>query len=179
MFVEFVTKAGCDVRDGQARGVGRCNRPGLAMLQDALQQGSLDIEILGNDLDNPIATADQGQIIVEVAERDQARGIRSVKSCWLRLFQAVHCPEDELISGCWRCISSGSGRHDIEEDDWNSSVGDVGSDAGAHGSGAEDGDFRDLAVRWQGLPPVVCSLLNGRSVSQEGGAGKAESSPIR
>ena len=42
-----------------------------------------------------------------------------------------------------RAGPSASGRNDIEQITGNAGIGKVRGDAGAHGSGAEDGDFID------------------------------------
>ncbi len=135
-----------DFVDGQAGGVGGGDGAGLAMPEDFFEEGALDVEVLGDDFDDPVAGCDQGHVVVEVAEGDEAGGFGREEGGGLGFFQAVEGGEDEFVARgglrVWCC----AGRDDVEKDDGDAGVGDVGGDAGAHGSGAEDGDFADLTA---------------------------------
>ena len=136
VFVEFVGEAVGDICDRETGGVGGGDRARLAVDQDFLQQSPLDFKVFGYDFDDPVAGGNEREIVVEVAERDQASGVRREKCRGFRLFQAVERSEDELVAGGSWSVGGGSRWHDIEENHWNSGVCDVCCDSGTHGSGA-------------------------------------------
>ncbi len=61
--------------DGQAAGVGGEDGVGAAVLRDLFEQSALDVEVLGDGFDDPVAVGDQGEIVVEVADGEEARGV--------------------------------------------------------------------------------------------------------
>ena len=118
--------------------------PGRRCCCDLVEQGALDVEVLGDGFDDPVAVGDEGEVVVEVAEGDEAGGVGGEEGRGLGFLQAVEGGEDEFVAlGLWR-VGGGAGRDDVEQDYGQAGVGDVRGDARAHGSGSEDGDLANL-----------------------------------
>ena len=79
--------------DGQAAGVGGEDGAGAAVLRDLCEQGVLDVEVLGYGFDDPVAIGDEGEVVVEVAEGEEARGVGCVEGGGLGFLEAVESGE--------------------------------------------------------------------------------------
>src|ERR1700722_3573904 len=77
MLLEIGVGLGSDVANGQSGGIACDDRAGTAMLGNASQEFALDLEILGDDFDDPVGLGAPGQIVLEVADGDEGRGAGS------------------------------------------------------------------------------------------------------
>ena len=145
MLLQVFVEASHDFRDGKSGGVGGSDGAGFTVLEHLGEQRAFDLKVFGDDFDNPVTAGDQRHIVVEVAEGDEAGGIRGEEGCRLGLLEAVEGAQHKLVARGLGSVGGGAGRDDIEQHDGHAGVGDVGGDARTHGSGAEDGDFGDLA----------------------------------
>ena len=94
-------------------------------MADFIKQGAFDVEIFGDDLDDPVTVGDEAHVVVEVADRDEASGVGRVEGRGLGLLEAFEGGEDELVAlGLWR-VGGCAGRDDVEEDDGKAGVSDV------------------------------------------------------
>ena len=98
-----------DLVDGQAAGVARNDRVGAAMLLHLVEQRALDLKILRDHFDDPVAVGDQRKIVVEVADRDQARALGRIERRGLRLLQSIERGENDLVPLLLRRIGVGPG----------------------------------------------------------------------
>ena len=87
-----------DLVDGQAAGVAGDDRVGAAMLLHLVEQRALDLEVLGDDFDDPVAVGDQGEVVVEVADGDEARAVGRVEGRGLGFLEAIERGEDDLVA---------------------------------------------------------------------------------
>ena len=104
------------------------------MRQDAGQERSFYREVFGDGFNDPVAAGELGQVVVEVAGSDEAGQGGLEEGCRLGLEQRFDGPGSEFVAG-----ERFAGRDDIEQQDGDSGVGQVGGDAGAHCARAEDG----------------------------------------
>ena len=147
---EFVGESFGNLADWQAAGVGCDDRPGLADGLHFPQQRALDFEILDHGLDDPVDVGELFDVVFEIANGDQS-GERRLHECGrLGFFRGVESGGGDLVSR--RAV--GVGRNDVEQITGDAGIGEMRGDAGAHGSGAQDGDFID-ALHNQAL--VKCS----------------------
>jgi len=78
-----------DLVDGQAAGVAGDDGVGAAMLLHLVEQRSLDLHVLGDHFDDPVAAGDQGEIVVEVADGDQTCAVVRVEGRGFGLLQSI------------------------------------------------------------------------------------------
>ena len=98
------------------------------MGHNARQQGRLDSQILGHGLYHPVALGQLRQVVVEVAGRDE-RGQRwLIEGGRLGSAEGFHCRQRQPVA---RAVSS---RDHVEQQRWDAGVGQVGGNAGTHGS---------------------------------------------
>ena len=103
------------------------------MRDNACQQRGLDGQIFGYCLNHPIAVGKFGQVVVEVAGGDQ-RGQRGVVECRrFGLAKGLKRADCKLVPHAF------AGGNHVEQQRRNAGVGQVRGDAGAHGSGTQDG----------------------------------------
>ncbi len=165
----FVGDACDDLVDGEAGGVGGGDGAGAAMDADTFEEGALDVEVFGDDLDDPVAVGDEAQVVVEVADSEEAGGVGGVEGGGFGLLEGFEGGEDDLVALVPGGVGGGSGRDDVEQDDGEAGVGDVGGDARAHGAGAEDGDLADVAG--EGRACRVLSEVGSDRWTRKGGGG--------
>jgi len=103
---------------------------------DAVEECGLDLKILGDGLDDPVARGHAGQIIVKGAGRDEGGAGLFKEGCRLGFGEGV---ETSLGQGWLARILCGQ----VKQQGGNAGVGKVSGDARAHGSGAEDGNAAD------------------------------------
>ena len=121
-----------NLRNRQSRSVGRQHRLRRKMRHNAVQQRRLDLEILRDRLNHPVALLQLRQIVFEVARRDQRRQRRLIKRRRLCLRQRAKrrlAPADSRAPSPAGTISSSN--------DGNARIGQVRGDARAHGSRAQ------------------------------------------
>ena len=150
---EVVGESFGDFADGQAAGVGGDDGAGLADGFDLLQQRALDVEVLDDGFDDPVDVGQFLQVVVEIADGDEARERWFEERGGLRFLGGVESGGGDFVAR--RAV--GVGRDDIEQVAGNSGIGEMRGDAGAHGSGAEDSDFinafHDQASEYENLSP--------------------------
>jgi len=138
---EIVGEAFGNFPYGQAAGVGGNDGAGLANSFHFTEKRALQVEIFDDGFDDPVDFGELFQIIFKVADRDQAGERRVHESGGLRFFCGFETGGGDFIS----CKCAGAGwdiaGNDIEQVARDAGVGEVGGDAGTHGSGAEDGYF--------------------------------------
>ena len=138
---EIVGEAFGNFADGQAAGVGGDDGAGLADGFDFAQQGALEVEIFDDGFDDPVDFGELLQIIFEIADGDEA-GERRIHECGgLGFFGGIETGGGDFVARGRVCVGWDICGNDIEQIAGNAGVGEVGGDAGAHGSGAEDGYF--------------------------------------
>ena len=125
--------------DGQAAGVGGDDGAGLADGFDFLQQRALDVEILDDGFDDPVDVGEFLEVVFEVADGDQAGERRVEESGGLGFLRSFESGSGDFVARG----TVGVGRNDVEQIAGNAGIGEMRGDAGAHGSGAENGDFMD------------------------------------
>ncbi len=138
---EVVREAFCNLTYRQTASVSGDNRPGLSDGLDFFQQRAFDCEILDHGLDDPVDIGQLLQIVCEVANADQTSEGRLHESCGLGLLGRVKSGGCDLISHGRIPTGNNIRGDDVEQVAGNTSVGEVGGDACAHGSGSEDGNF--------------------------------------
>ena len=131
--------------DGEAAGVGGEDRAGAKVLLNLGEECVLYVEVLGYGFDDPVAVGEEGEVVVEVSDGDEAGAVRGIESGGLGLLEAVEGAEEELVSFGLCSLGRDARRNDVEEDYWQPGIGDMGGDAGAHGSGSKNGGFTDLS----------------------------------
>ena len=102
----------------------------LAQLFHLAPKRSLDLQILGNGFDNPVAIRDFVEVVIEAAGGDQrGRGVDEERAGAL------------LDGGLDPLLRDFPGQ--IKQNGGDSRVREVGGDSRAHGAGAEDGNSLD------------------------------------
>ena len=138
--------------DGDARGVCGDNGLGLTDGLKARHQRLLGAKLLDNHLNDPVAVGQLGEIILGVAERDQAGAPLVVEVGRARLPHPVEAALDNAVPhGGVRqgqpprllLRSQLGGRH-IEQQHWQADTGNQGGNRGAHRASADHGDTLDL-----------------------------------
>ena len=126
---------------------------------DFLEQRALEIEVFDDRFDDPVNFGEPLEVVLEVSDRDQARERWVEEGGRLGLFCGFESGGGNLIARG----AVGVGRNDIEEIAGDSGVGKVGSDAGTHGAGAEDGDFMNAFHRGaqEKFTTLDCSCMSG------------------
>ena len=145
---EIVGESFGDFADRQAAGVGGDDRPGFADRFHLLQQSPFEFEILDHGLDDPVDVGQFLQIVVEIAHGDEARQRRFHEGRRLGFFRGIESGSGDLVAR--RAL--GIGGDDIQQVAGNSGVSEMGGDAGAHGSSAEDSDFIDALHKASKIP---------------------------
>ena len=138
---EVVGESFRNFSDGQAAGVGGNDSARLANSFNFAKQRPLEVEILDDGLDDPVNLSQLLQVVVEVAHGDQA-GKRSIhKGCGLGFLGRVKTRGSNLIARGRARARRNVSRNYVEQVAGHTGVGKMCGDAGAHGSGAEDGNF--------------------------------------
>ena len=150
-----IGRAACgDFVHGDAGGVGGDEGAGAADGFEAGEQGALDVEIFGDGFEDPVSFGAKGEVVGEVAGRDETRGFGREEGCGARFFRGVESGRDNATTDLWRIESEvfllflrreGRGSY-VEQEARQAGVGEVRGDAGAHGTGAEHGYFFDATL---------------------------------
>ena len=111
--------------------------PGLRMASTFFSRAALDIEVLDHGLDDPVHFGQLLQVIFEVADRDQARQRGSMKAAGFDFLRRLEPGGGDLVAR----RPFRARRNNVEQIAGNTGVGEVGGDARAHGSGAQNCDF--------------------------------------
>ncbi len=120
--------------DGDAAGVGGEDGVGAASGSIAGPEVTFHLEILNDGFDDPVALCDPLEVVLEVADGDEAGALNRCRSAAGFEFAAVSRPAFR------RGIPVGfAGRHDVQKIRRNAGVGEVGCDAGAHHAGSQNG----------------------------------------
>ena len=153
VLLQFVGQAlGDAVPTGQAGGIGGDDRAGLATCGDAREQRALDLQIFGDDFDDPVGFGAELQIVFEISGddavlagrwREKRGGPRFHGSGQARANDAVADFRAGHGEAALFFVGIGLGGSDIEQGAPDSGVGHVRGDARAHGARAEDDDFFD------------------------------------
>ncbi|MBV6465324.1 MAG: hypothetical protein PGMFKBFP_00600 [Anaerolineales bacterium] len=148
MLFEALRASRGDVLDGDARSIRRDNTRRLADFVNARHQILFDLQVLDDDLDNPVRFRHRVEIVLQVSERDQRlqAGVHQVGG--LRLQAAIPQLGDDLVArrlvSFWRVL-----RDDVEQGHAHARVGEVRRDRRAHRPCADDDGFVDLVVHVQ------------------------------
>ena len=146
MLLEILRAPLGHARDRQPRGVGGDDAPRLPHFVDPGKDLLLDVEALDHDLDDPVALGEPIPVVLEVTDLDQRQESFRVERCGLRFLDALEPRRGELVAES-RVIFRQTllpvllgelGRYDIEQQDGDSGVGEVGGNTGTHHTGAED-----------------------------------------
>jgi hypothetical protein len=100
------------------------------------EEGLLDGEVFGDSFDDPVTVFQTGEVIFKIARDYEARICGVVKRCGFGLEQGGDGAGGDAASGFRIGIV---GRDDVEQEHGHSGVGQMRSDARAHGSGSENG----------------------------------------
>ncbi len=159
MVLKLVGKAFGDLPDGKAGGVGGDDGAGAAMRQDFLQQAALDGQIFGDGFDDPVGLGAPGEVVLEIADGDaRGRGGRE-EGGGARLQGGFEAGANDAVAdarvgerkAAGLFLGGELGRDDVQQPAGDAGVGQMSGDAGAHGSGAEDGDTFDLRAGFHGV----------------------------
>ena len=127
MLPELAVETLGDLRQRDAAGIGGDDRARRAHGRHAAPQGALDLQILRDGFDDPVASADAAQVVLEIAGGDQRFGGVGEERDGPLLRSAFD-------SGQRRRIALGLvGQHDIQQVDREPGIGEVGGDARPHG----------------------------------------------
>ncbi len=147
----------CSERD--ARGVGTDDRAGGTQGLHLPQQHAFDLEILRDRLDDPIAVFDPAEVVVEIADGNQARGFGNEERRRARLLCRIEPGLRQAIAHLGVCqrqalalfVSGEVSGNNVEQDGRDRSAGQMRGDARSHGSRAQHGYLADVA---HDLPPA-------------------------
>ena len=137
---------------------------------DFLKQAPLDVEVLDHYLDHPFAVGQSGEIVLEIADFDPLCIAIQVKRRGFHLEQSLPACFSNAIAH-FRTVQGQTPllflvgqlpRHDIEHQDIESPIGQMGGDGGAHHSGAKHGDAIYLN---HCVSPTAVLFLNTRPFS--------------
>jgi len=131
--------------DRQAAGVGAEDRGGGDVRGDLLQQLELDRHVLDHHLDDPVAGRQLGQVILEVADLDQVDVFRQVERRRFHLDQSLEAALGDAVADRRALQGQPFGRlllvqfpgDDVEHQDLDSRIGQMGGNGGAHDAGAQ------------------------------------------
>ena len=119
------------------------------MGQDASQQRGFDFEVFGDGFNDPVALGEFGQVVVEVAGSDEGGERRLEEGGGLGFGERIEGGAGQLAARRFRALGARSSKSDRD-----AGVGQMRGDAGAHGSGAENGGAADeqrLSIKpWRG-----------------------------
>jgi len=173
VLLEFFGHAFGDEMDGKAAGIGGNDGAGLAKLRDTGKELALDIEIFGNDFDDPIGFGNAGKIVFEIADGDFFSESGREKRCGAGFLCGFEAGANDFVAIGGRGIGLEIGRNDVEENAWQASVGEMRGDASAHSASAENGCFLDRTSH-EGLLAAMCAngqVTKPTSSGQTRGAG--------
>ena len=128
---------GCDLLERQAGGVGGEQGVRCQMRHDAGQERRFYLQVFGHGLDDPIASSEPGQVVLEVAGGDERGERRLVEGSRFGLGQGGERGFRQAV------LIALAGWNEIEEERGDACVRQVRGDAGAHGTGAQDGGAAD------------------------------------
>ena len=120
--------------DAQARGVAGHDGMRGQSGRDLLVQRQLPVHALGDGLDDQVALAQQGQVVLVVGLLNQHRILGHAQRRRLELLQPFDGLGDDAVL---RAVLGGQ----VEQDDGNLAVDEVGSNLRAHHAGAEHGNL--------------------------------------
>ena len=120
-----------ELGERQGRGVGGDHGARLADPVELAVEGALDVQLLDHRLDDPVDLAKTLQIVLEIAGGHQPRRLPAHEGRRIGLGHALERAARERVP------IGGAGRHDVEQQDRDAGVGDLGGDAGAHDPGAD------------------------------------------
>jgi hypothetical protein len=173
VLLEFFGHAFGDEMDGKAAGVGGDDGAGLAELRKTREEFALDIEVFGDDFDDPIGFGDAGEVVFEIANGDFFGQRRGEKSGGAGLFCGFEASADDFVSIGGRGVRLEIGRNDIEKDAGQAGVGEMGGDTSTHGASSEDDCFLD---RTSHEGPSCCDVCErtGYKTSMAGSNGRVD-----
>ena len=176
MALELVGEAFGDLADGKAGGVGGDDRAGAAMRQNFLQQAALDGQIFGHGFDDPVGLGAPGEIVLEIADGDAGgRGGRE-EGGGARLLGGFEAGANDAVAdarigerkAAGLLLRGEFGRDDVQQPAGHAGVGQMSGDAGAHGSGAEDGDTFDLRAGFHDVRRQLLRIQAPGRLAREG-----------
>src|SRR5271166_1777357 len=121
------------------RGVGRHHASSFTHSFDFRVERLLDVEALDHRLDDPVAIGEETEMIFDVACGHEFGGGLAHEGRRIGLEQFRHRAFGDGAA-VWIILGD-----DVEEQDRDAGVGDMGGDARAHHAGADDGYFFDVA----------------------------------
>ena len=95
---EFLTQPFGDAGDRDSGGVGARDRSRRAERLESFEQRAFHAPVLGNGLDDPIATFDPGKVILEVSYGDHARGFGNEERRRARLQGGVESGLGKMVA---------------------------------------------------------------------------------
>ena len=149
VLLPFFGHAFRDAAHGQAGGIGGDDRAGLADLRDAREQRALDLEIFGDDFDNPVRVGAKFQVVFEVAGNDAILEAAREKCGRPGLHGCAKACADNTVTNfraregqpALLLFGRKVRRRDVQERARHPGIGDVRGDARAHGARAQDHDL--------------------------------------
>ncbi|MCY1378579.1 hypothetical protein D9M69_662260 [compost metagenome] len=105
--------------------------------RDLLVEIELPVHALGNGLDDEVALAELGQVVVVVGLLDQAGVGHVAQGRGLELLEVVDGARDDAVLRAFFCGQ-------VEQHDGHAHVDEVGGNLRAHHAGAEHGDLLHL-----------------------------------
>ena len=126
------------------------------MLLYSVEQRSLDLHILRDDFDDPVAAGDERKIIVEVADGNEPCAVRRVKGRRFGLFQCIERGQNDLVPLLLRCPRVATGGNNIEQNNGEPRIGNMGGDPRSHCPRAEYGNsLNDFHSLKNSIPPTA------------------------
>ena len=124
-------------------------RVGPGVRRDLGVDGQLQIHALQNRLDDPVGVFDLGQVVLDVADADEARRLRHEEWRGGEFLGAVEERFGDAIAHLGRLqrqpaflfLGQQFGRNDVHQERWNSDVGQMRGDLRAHVARPNDGGF--------------------------------------
>ena len=147
---EVVGEAFDDFRHRQAAGVGGDDGAGLANRFDLAQQAALDLQVFDDGFDDPVDLGELLEIVLKVADGDQARERGLEEGGGLRLHGSFQTGGGNAVARG----TVGVGRNDVEQIRRNTGIGQVRGDAGAHGARAQNGDSLNPSLHEMLMTPT-------------------------
>jgi len=124
-----------------AAGVGGDDGVFFARRFDFAPEVALQVEVLDDGFDDPVALADQVQVVFEVAGQDEGGPVGAEEAAGPLLERVV----DAFERG--RIAVGLAGNDDVEQDGGNAGISEVRGDARAHSARTEDRDATDSTHR--------------------------------
>ncbi len=125
--------------DGDARGVRGDQGARLAELLDFIEDDPFDVEPFDDDLDDPVALTDAGEVVIEISGGDSLGGVLHIERGGVALDRSLEGIIDQSVAGRLILALRGFLRDHVQQQHLQSDAGEMASDAGTHHAASQDG----------------------------------------